>query len=332
MASSESPYSEQLWQGNYHYTVTNEYDCESSDTFSIEISDAPTINPVEAKVCIGEVFKFMDKEYSTPGEYADTLLNIDGCDSVIFNIRMEYFDKLPIEIVGDTGFCEGEKTVIKVISNHKDITVNNITSSREIEISDAGSYHITGYDANGCLDELDVDIAQYPLPEIITEDLLDITYQSGIKLPVEYYGDIETYEWTPKYGLDCYECPYPELNEQHDGIYYIEVTNQYGCKDNAQLEVRFKKILYDIPNVIYNKPFNPINGSFYVKSNTELYYDLKIFNRWGNLIYSQDNIRTNDANAGWQPEGKVNSGVFVYMITLKENEEKKVIAGDITVL
>ena len=318
--------------GRYHYTVTNEFDCSSSDTFEIKISEAPSINPVEAKICTGEIFKFLDKEYLTSGNYTDTLYSQDGCDSAIYNIHLSYFDKIPIEYTGKLGFCEGENTKITIISNHEKISVNGSDSAKEFELSNEGTYHISAYDANGCLDTANISIVQYPAPEVMTEDLLDITFQSGIKLPVQYFGDITEYIWTPIYGLDCTDCPYPELTEKIDNVYTIKVINSYGCMDEADLIVRFKKVIYEIPNVILNNPSNPINGMFYVKSNTEFNYDLKIYNRWGNLVFEKDNIPSNDPNAGWQPSGKVNPGVFVYLITFEENDKEKVISGDITVL
>jgi len=318
--------------GQYSYTLTNEYLCENMDTFKINVLPQAHSNPVEAKVCNGEVFQFKDKEYAIAGVYHDTLRNQKGCDSIIFDINLRFFDNIPVDYAGELGFCEGETTEITITSNHNNLKINDKNTDKLIKISDASKYTITGYDKNGCIEELELNIIEYPTPVVTTQDLLDITYHSGIELPVQYSGNIVNYNWMPKVGLDCYDCSHPKLLEMQDGIFTIEVANQYGCTDIAELELKFKKVEINIPNVIYKDAYNPNNGIFYITSNSEIKYDLKIFNRWGNLLFSKENLNSNNPNDGWRPKGEVNSGVFVYMITIKEEEKDKVIAGDITVL
>ncbi len=299
----------------------------------IQITAAePTVTPVDATICEGDTFPFLDKEYYEIGEYADTLKDINGCDSAYFDINLTYFERSAIVLTGDKGFCEGESTTLTILSEHRDLKLDGENIQNTIEISEPGSYLLTGYDNNDCLSELRFQVSAYPNPHIFAEDIVDAEFSEPIKMPVDYSEGVVSYTWTPLSGLDCYDCPFPNITEPKDAIYTVEVTDENGCVSTQNINVSFKKIEYDIPNAIFNKPVHPDNGIFYVKSNISFNYDLEIYDRWGNVLYRAENIRTNDASAGWSPEGKVNSGVFVYKIEFDERGEKRVVVGDVTVL
>ena len=51
------------------------------------------------------------------------------------------------------------------------------------------------------------------------------------------------------------------------------------------------------------------------------------------MIYSEEDMISNNPEGGWQPAGQVNPGVYIYMIKIiAEDGKEKIIAGDITVL
>ncbi len=64
--------------------------------------------------------------------------------------------------------------------------------------------------------------------------------------------------------------------------------------------------------------------------------EMKVFDRWGNLVYIGANIEPNNRNQGWDGtfKGKpVEQGVYVYMINVTlRGDEKRLLKGDITVL
>ncbi|MEZ4908632.1 MAG: gliding motility-associated C-terminal domain-containing protein [Saprospiraceae bacterium] len=245
-------------------------------------------------------------------------------------IDVNYFDKIPIQISGDLGFCDGYSTAINIISSHYDISLNNIGVNSPIEINNPGYYLLTGYDLNACIDSLEFWIEEYPEPIISAQDMIDIQYYPGLELHIDYLGDIVSYSWSPTQGLDCFDCPYPTLISDIGGNYTVLVKNAFGCEASETIIVNFKKIELHIPNVIANN--SDINGSFYIKTNIDVKYDLQIFDRWGELIFDANHLDSNDPYSGWQPSGKFNPGVYVYKITLEDNGIEKVIAGDVTLL
>ncbi len=318
--------------GIFSYELQNLFGCTSSDTFEVTKISAPQSKPMEARVCIGEQFLFMDQVYTEAGNYQDTLMGSLGCDSIIYLIDFDFYERIPIEIEGDLGFCDGESTVIEVVSMHDQLRINGEEQTDPFTINEEGEYSLSGYDINGCFEELDISIDSYPTPTIITNDLIDTVFVEGLELPVSYQGDIESYNWSPSFGLDCDDCPNPKLVSAEEGYYTIEVENEHGCLTSNTITVSFKESNFYIPNIISNYPNTPINGIFFLQGNSYQQYELNIFDRWGNLLFQNENAIMNIEQDGWQPNGTVNSGVYVYMIKLTESGNTKILKGDITVI
>lgn len=126
------------------------------------------------------------------------------------------------------------------------------------------------------------------------------------------------------------------------GNFEIELiaTNQYGCKDNAKINVT------TTADVIFPNVFTPNSGGssggyydindlsndiFFPYTSGVIKYRFEIFNRWGELIFA-----TTDIKQGWDGYYKgeiVQQGVYVWKAYLKLNNGKEFNkAGDVTVL
>ena len=99
-----------------------------------------------------------------------------------------------------------------------------------------------------------------------------------------------------------------------------------------------------MPDYFYVNPDNitsgtyeknvPMDGLFFPRSMGVEKYKLEIYNRWGELIFSTDNI-----NTGWNgcidnnPEHPVSQGVYVWKVKATfTNGQTKIYAGDVTLL
>ena len=64
--------------------------------------------------------------------------------------------------------------------------------------------------------------------------------------------------------------------------------------------------------------------------------EFSIFDRWGNQVFSQKNIPSNDRTFGWDGffrTKKIQAQVLVYMVDLTFiNGARKIYSGDLTVL
>lgn len=93
----------------------------------------------------------------------------------------------------------------------------------------------------------------------------------------------------------------------------LVVGNQYGCLDSANftLEVDGAFLMY-IPNA-FTPDGDGLNDYFRVVADHAVNFEMKIFNRWGNLIF-----QSNNPEIGW--DGTFNGtkaplGVYVYTVT-----------------
>lgn len=122
----------------------------------------------------------------------------------------------------------------------------------------------------------------------------------------------------------------------HDGGHHPVqiVTNSFGCKDTSRQYIFIEPFTFYAPNTftpdgnIFNQYFKPI-----------VYFDvpawnLKIFNRWGELIFE-----TLDINQGWDgttPTGTMaNDGMYIWKATYTTCEPgnpEKIISGHVTLI
>jgi gliding motility-associated-like protein len=99
--------------------------------------------------------------------------------------------------------------------------------------------------------------------------------------------------------------------------YCATVTNANGCKSEACVEilVRAESTLY-IPNV-FTPNGDGINDEFRIAGYNLSEFDMKLFNRWGQLLF-----QTNDPLKGWDGSfgGKTVAGVYVFILKAKGND------------
>jgi hypothetical protein len=255
-----------------------------------------------------------------------------GCDSIYWEIDYSHYSYYPLVLSGPNGFCEGSSVRLNVQTDHYEIRLDGIEVEPGFTISKSGEYYLEAVDRNGCADSFVFFIEEYPSPEIFTQDYIGEFFESGRQLDVEYYGDPVTFKWTPRAGLDCYDCPYPVIESKWEGTYSIEAANEFDCIAKDTLQVRYKEIEIYIPNVIYGTAANPKNQVFFISSNFSFTYNLKIYDRWGNLLFEDTELNVNDHTRGWEPSTRFNPGVFTWLIEYELGGERNAIAGDITLL
>lgn len=317
--------------GSYAYTLSNGF-CERTYSFSLAYTHPVQYEALMEMDCPGGSFTFLGQEYDSPGIYGDTLLDVQGCDSVIYEIGYSYFVPQPIAINAPLGFCEGGSAVLEITSGHTDLVWGNGGIGNNTTVGSGGTYTVTGQDANGCEVDAAITVEEWPVPTVSTENLLDTFFRVGMPLPVSYSGSINMYGWEPAGPLDCGGCPFPLLQEPQGGSYEVTVSNVYGCTATGIVRISFKDSDVYVPNAIRNEPNVYVNGLLFAQGNNDFTYSLKVFDRWGGLRYEADGLRANDPTQGWRPAGEVVTGVYTWMILFEENGRKRVLAGDVTVL
>ncbi len=121
------------------------------------------------------------------------------------------------------------------------------------------------------------------------------------------------------------------INNLPSSLYDIRAVDEAGCEDTLSVLVRYTKAFYFLPNVINAKSLT--NNVFYVKGSNILSYDMTVYDRWGGVVFENQNLAVNDEAGAWRPSSdRIVSGVYVYKIVMKTLEGDKIHVASITVL
>jgi gliding motility-associated-like protein len=201
-------------------------------------------------------------------------------------------------------------------SNLQNPIINNVT------LAAGGRYYVL-VRSNNCSslrDSVEVLIGNYPTVNLGPDLTLAPGSQHRMN-PVIQNGPISQYTWTPTTNLSCSNCPSPIATIQNNITYTLKVTNTYGCSTSDTVSI---KVICDKSNVFIPDAFTPdgdgINDIFMIRAsgNVRVKY-LRIFNKWGELVFEKMNFLPNNTAYAW--DGKVRKGnasgiivpdVFVY--------------------
>ena len=124
--------------------------------------------------------------------------------------------------------------------------------------------------------------------------------------------------WTPTTALSCEDCLRPNASPSKTTIYTLSVETTDGCRATDQLELIVDRSL----TVYFPTAFSPdgdgVNDRWIPFANSTLVRNipsLRIYDRWGNAVFSANNLAPNDAASGWDGtlRGRpMNPAVFVF--------------------
>lgn len=286
-----------------------------------------------------------------PGPYRVTVTDDQGCElDTIVVVSQPLPLNLQFTVGADT--CERKDGAIltNTLGGTRPYTYiwNTITDSAFYEVNDAegwnlvsqlgtGEYTVLVVDSNGCTKE---GMANVPLIVPPNASFSTISKPEELIDPVvEFFNEStasETYEWHFGDGGVSSET-HPQYAYDAPGNYLVMLIAhnepRYGCADTTFRYIYVEPMFtFYVPNSFtpdndgLNDDFRPYGENFDYE-----YYNLKIFDRWGALIWQTDN-----PERGWNGTHQssledVKDGLYLYIFTLKKfnNFEPKVIKGSV---
>lgn len=245
-----------------------------------------------------------------PGIYGITITDALGCsDSRTFDLR----GPTPIEPVEIT--CPQVRRPPMVLSANGGQAPYTYSVDNGNSFFVADSFHllIPGQyytliirDANGC--ELLQPNFFYPeatprnttLPVFIGQELGGSTaVNPDYRVP---YDQVQSVQWHPSEYYDCDTCRTPIISAPYSQAISLVVTDIYGCKDSLAtwLGVDGRVPVY-IPNV-FSPNGDGTNDFVAIYANIEQVAQVlqfRIFDRWGNQVWEDQDFAPNDAHRGW---------------------------------
>jgi gliding motility-associated-like protein len=186
-----------------------------------------------------------------------------------------------------------------------DGNTSTVENGTENTYQSAGNYTVNVTEKYGSGTYIyDRDVTIYPLPSVdLGDSIIYILQNTSITLDA---GEYDEYLWQPGGSTDRY------LDVSNEGIYTVTVTDTNCCVNTDEVEIRYANIY--VPNAF--KPTSSVteNRTFKVFGPTSalLNFDLKIFNRWGQLVFA-----SNDPEKGWDGTfegGDAATGVYVWVL------------------
>ena len=162
----------------------------------------------------------------------------------------------------------------------------------------------------------------------------------GLNIPLvtTSSADITKWNWIPNKWLSCSTCPSPIATITSEIKYVAEVSNPGGC--TARDEVTIETLCNDF-NIFIPNTFSPngdgMNDVFYPRGKGLFKVrSMKIFNRWGEIVFAKAEFTANDASAGWNGtfnNKQLSSDVYVYTIEVVcDNNTIIPLKGNVTLL
>lgn len=240
-------------------------------------------------------------------------LYAEPCCDQIFDIEIDIVDvqdllcaTIPdgsIEVDGSGGSPEYEFAI-----DGSSFNQNNFFGNLDV-----GSYQINIQDIKGCTDSIDVNITAPPPIVVnagpdVTVDLCSETPLSGSYTP-EGFNDMISWsavDTMDNGSISCIDCLDPTVIAPGQTTYILTVEDEVGCSASDDMTV-FVVEDYPIygPNV-FTPNGDGIHDLYTIYSGPEavIIQEFYIYDRWGNLVFSREDMPLNDPTVGW--DGRLN--------------------------
>lgn len=244
----------------------------------------------------------------------DTVLILDEPDTIFFN-----------NIQVDDVLCFGESTGRISILGGGGTPPYDFKISNQGFVPDnvflnlpAGTYQVELRDAEGCSINTSVMITEPPRLTVDAGQDTIVELGNQIVLEATPSENPVTYEWLPGDDLTCTDCPDPLLLPRNSTTFEVAVTNPNGCVAKDLVSVTVSKLRKIYVPTAFSPNNDGVNEYFtlYPDKSATLIVSLRIFDRWGELLFEKKDIPGGEEALGWDGTFKgqpMNAGVYIYM-------------------
>lgn len=330
-------------EGNYSVTVTGTNSCTATDSAYLTINPLPVFSlGADTEVCenenylldagLGNTSTYLWQDGSTNQTFNVSQAGIYSVEVTTLNctssdeVEILYTDIPTIDLGNDTLICAGDELLLDAY--YDDLTTytwQNNSNLPTFKVTEPGTYTVTLQNICGtATDEIVVGENVPPTPLFIGNDTIICIGDSYL---IDATNSNTThYLWHT--GSDD-----STITVQEPGFYAITWANECGFVTES-LEVKNRRC--ECP-VIFPNAFSPDGNGWNEKFTTVSpcafsKFNLKIFSRWGELLFE-----TSDPSfdAGWNGtfKGKdVQEGVYIYSCEFEHEFDEGRISGDVTIL
>ena len=184
------------------------------------------------------------------------------------------------------------------------------------------TYRVIGTDDKACFKDTGfVTVRVYPIPTVEAGNDKTINVGQSINLVPVISADVSNAIWTPTQSIVQNNFPGVTVKPKETTQYTVEVSNAGGCKTKDYVTIF---VVCNGANIYIPNTFSPngdgANDIFYPRG-TGLFSikTLRIFSRWGEVMFEKNSFLPNDAAAGWDGTFKglkLTPDVYVYTLDI----------------
>ena len=319
-------------EGVYSVSVIDHNGCRTSDTMVLKVNALPIVDLGESqKICSGEIVtlesstigdnylwndgsKNKTLQVKTTGTYSLNVIDSNLCVGTD-HVEISVIPLPKVNLGSDQEICEGKIVSLSV----KDPKASYYWSTGEkkstISVGATNTITLAQYYDADCLVKDSVRVTVLPFPKLElgndTTLCLSETFDGALILNAGSLAD--SYLWSTGSTNST-------ISIDARGTYSVSLTNGKSCTvtDQITIDDLCKTSLFCPSAFTPNNDGN--NDVFYVKGANADYFQLLIFNRWGDVVFESD-----DMNKGWDGtvnENIVQQDVYVVKVIYSINREK----------
>jgi gliding motility-associated-like protein len=216
---------------------------------------------------------------------------------------------------------------------------NNGISSPVASPAATTIYKVIGSDTKKCFTSTGfITVKVYPIPVVTVGGDKTISAGQSFDIVPHISADVTGLVWSPSTGIIARNYPGITVKPPESIEYTIEVKNDGGCRARDKISIY---VLCDNTNVFVPNTFSPngdgANDIFYPRgSGVFAVRGMRIFNRWGEVVFEKANFNANDASSGWDGTfkgKKLSPDVFVYVLEVVcSNNQTLVFKGNVALI
>lgn len=199
----------------------------------------------------------------------------------------------------------------------------------------AGAYTVNIQDMNDCRTALPVTVEAPPVLQLDLGPDQVIKLGDSLFLSPNLNFNPESIAWSPQAYLQQPDALETFAEPPRSIRYELTATNVLGCtiSDQIFIEVDDRRLAY--APTAFRPDSDDGNSRFTIYGGSDLrnIKQLRVYDRWGALVYAAENLPPNDTQSGWDGvyQGKtLGAGVFVYTAVLEFSDGAEVpLQGDI---
>jgi hypothetical protein len=240
--------------GIYYDTLQAISGCDS--VFELNLTVNPTYTIFETiEICQGDSYVFRGQTFTAAGIYWDTLQSASSCDTVFeldLTVNPTYFMQI------SESLCEGDSY---------NFHANLLTTS--------GIYYDTLQSILGCDSIIELTLTVNPLPEIPVINKNGNMLTSSSAHSYQWYLDNNTISGATEQSYSYTQ----------NGIYFVEVTNEYGCSSRSEETNVTDVSIVDITKADKIKVYpNPTKGELIIENEALKIENIDIFDTFGKNV------------------------------------------------